>query len=77
MMSSRLKTEEDMLNIKTQHKHEQMVSSKQYEERVSALQTSREEQHAQMTKYLSQITELQKELSMKDKDLSELKENSH
>ena len=73
-ISNKLKAEEDVFNIKTQHKHEQLLSSKQYEERISALQTSRDEQHVQMSKYLNQIAELQKELNLKGKELSELKE---
>ena len=73
-MSNKLKAEEDVFNIKTQHKHEQLLSSKQYEDRISALQTARDEQHVQMSKYLNQIAELQKELNLKGKYLSELNE---
>jgi chromosome segregation ATPase len=74
VISNKLKAEEDVFNIKTQHKHEQLQCSKQYDERISALQTSRDEQHVQLSKYLNQIAELQKELNLKGKELSELKE---
>ena len=74
--SNKLKAEEDVFNIETQHKHAQLVNTKQYEERISALQTSRDEQHVQMSKYLSQIAGMQKELNLKSNELSKLREEN-
>lgn len=73
LASNGLKHKEEMLNTTTQLKHEQRLSSKQYEDRLNTLQNSRDELHSQANKYLAQISELQKEVGQLRKDLSDLK----
>lgn len=74
LLSNKLKAEEDLFNLKTQHKHEQLHSCKQNEEKISALQVSRDEQHVQINKLLKQIAELQRELNLKVRELAEVNE---
>lgn len=73
LVSNGLKHKEEMLNTTTQLKHEQRLSSKQYEDHLNTLQNSCDELHSQANKYLAQISELQKEVGQLRKDLSDLK----
>lgn len=74
VLSNKLKAEEDLFNLKTQHKHEQLHSCQQNEEKINALQVSRDEQHVQINKLLKQIAELQRELNLKVRELAEVNE---
>lgn len=74
IVAVKLKAEEEAVNMKSQLRREQVSNSKQYEERIEALQASRDEQHGQVTKYLSQVTELQMQLNLKTKECDQNKE---
>ncbi|XP_032228433.2 leucine-rich repeat-containing protein 45 [Nematostella vectensis] len=63
LVSSKLKADEDLMNAKTKLKQEELVRSRQYDERIHLLQTSFEELQLQSTKQQSKISELQSQLS--------------
>lgn len=77
VVSTKLKADEDLMNCKARLKQEELLRSKQYEERISMLQVSRDDVQTQNTKQLSQLTELQTQSSCVSRECESLKRQAN
>ncbi|KAK3702858.1 hypothetical protein QZH41_014130 [Actinostola sp. cb2023] len=59
----KLEADEQLMNAKAKLKQEELMRSQQYEERIGLIQASRDDLQLQSTKQLSQISEMQSQLS--------------
>lgn len=63
IVSIKLHGDEELMNVKAQMKQDEIMRSKQYEERINLIQASRDELQSQCTRQLAQISELQTQVA--------------
>ena len=73
VIGTKLRADEELMNTKSKLRQEEMMRAKQYDERISILQLSRDELQTQTTKQLSQITDLQSQLSNSSRECDSAK----
>ena len=73
IVCTKLRADEDLMNCKARLKQEELLRSKQYEERISMLQASRDDVQGQNTKQLSQLNDLQTQNSSMIRECESLK----
>lgn len=63
IVSIKLQGDEELMNVKSQLKQDEIMRSKQYEERINLIQASRDELSSQCTRQLAQISDLQSQVA--------------
>lgn len=67
-MKIKLEADEQLMHMKAKLKQEEMIRTQQYEERIALIQSSRDDLQAQTMKQLTEISQMQTQLSSLTRD---------